>query len=131
MKRYYVCDIIGDGTDENPFRPAVADFPVSWVGSIQTGDDGRPVHSDALVIVSTDDHARLRNAAGITPLPDFPLDGKVSAIQNGTKNAMIAALAARGFDTSAIGASDGYRDAIIEIGRQRDPSFNVDKFDVR
>lgn len=131
MKRYYVCDLIGDGSEENPFRPAVADFPVSWAGSIVTGDDGRPVHGDCLVIVNTEDHSTLRNAARVTPLPDFPLDGKVSAIQNGTKNAMLSALTARGFDTTAIGNADGYRDALIEIGRQRDPAFNVDKFDVR
>lgn len=131
MKRYYVCDLVGDGSEENPFRPVIANFPVAWSGSIPTGVDGRPVHKDCLVIVSTEDHAALRNAAGVVPLPDFPLDGKMSAIQNGTRNTMLSALVARGFDTTSIGNADGYRDALSEIGRQRDPLFNIDKFDVR
>lgn len=130
-KRYYVSDLIGDGTDENPFRPLIDSFGVPWVASIQTDANGFPVFADALVLVNTPNHAVLRNQPGITPLPDFPLDGKISAIQTGTKNAMLAALADRKFDTTSIGNADGYRDAIQAIGRQRDPVFDVDRFDIR
>lgn len=130
-KRYYVCNIIGVGSDEDPFRPAVADFGVSWVASILSGDDGHPVYADCLALVETADHTKLRNAVGVTPMPDFPLDGKLSAIQNGTKNAMMSALGTRGFDTTALGNADGYRDVLQSVGRQRDPAFDVDKFNIR
>lgn len=131
VKRYYVSNIIGNGTDEDPFRPKVADYGVSWVGSIPTDANGIPVYADCLTVVNAEDHSALRKDAAIDAMPDFPLDGKVSAIQTSTKNAMMTALAVRGFDTSNLGNADGYRDVIQAIGQQRDPLFNVDKFDVR
>lgn len=130
-KRYYVCDIIGTGSDEDPFRPAVADLGVSWVASILTGDDGRPVYTDCLALVETVNHNIVRNTRGVSPMPDFPLDGKLSAIQTGTKNMMMSALGARGFDTTTVGNADGYRDVLQSVGRQRDPAFDVDKFNIQ
>lgn len=130
-KRYYISKIVGDGTDGNEFRPRVADYGVSWVGSIPTGEDGRPLYDSCLCIVNTDDHSVLRRDVDIDALPDFPLDGKLSAIQTGTKNAMLAALAARGYDTTSLGNADGYRDVLQSIGLQRDPNFNLDRFDIR
>ncbi len=26
----YLCEVIGAGTEDNPFRPAIADYPVRW-----------------------------------------------------------------------------------------------------
>ena len=130
-KKYYVSAIIGDGTEENPFRPAVADHGVSWVGSIKSDPvTGHPIHADCLVLVAAQNHAQLRGDNRITAMPDFALDGKMSAINTVTKNGMINALKKRGFDTSTIGNTDGYRDALHDIGKQRDPDFNIDKFDV-
>lgn len=136
MKRYYLCDLIGDGSDDNPFRPAVADLGVSWAGSIVTDDNpnsptwGRPVYGDCLVIVNTDDHAKLRNVQGIDPMPDFPRDGKASGINVTARNAMNLALQRRGFSTLNLNGVDGYGDMLQAIGRQRDPAFDIDKFDV-
>lgn len=41
----YTCDIAGDGTDNNPFRPAIADFCHKWQ---QIGRD------DMIVIVEAE-----------------------------------------------------------------------------
>ena len=130
-KKYYVSDIIGDGSEENPFRPAVADHGVAWVGSIQSDPDtGRPIYADCLVLVSAQNHAQLRSDKRITAMPDFALDGKVSAINTTTKNGMLTALQKRGFNTATIGNKDGYREALHDVGKQRDPAFNIDNFDI-
>lgn len=128
-KRYYISDIIGTGDEFDPYRAAIADLGVSWVGSIESGPDGRPIHPDCLVMVNTVDHTVLRGDPRIDPLPDFPLDGKVSAINSATKTAMDGVLARRGFVLST-NSSDGYRDVIQSVGLQRSAAFNIDKFDV-
>lgn len=135
-KRFYVSKIRGDGSEENPFRPAVADHGVNWSGSIISDENeasptyGKPLYADCLVIVATKDHGKLRNDPDIDPLPEFPLDGKVSSINTATKNAMIAALQKRGFNTSGVSNTDGFRELVQSIGRQRDPAFSIDNFDV-
>lgn len=135
-KRFYVTKIRGDGTEDNPYRPAVADHGVNWSGSIVTDNDesspnyGKPLYADCLVVVATDKHSTLRADPDIDALPDYPLDGKVSSINTATKNAMIAALQRRGFRTDDVSNTDGFRDLVQSIGRQRDPAFNVDNFDV-
>ncbi len=130
-KRYYLCDIIGDGSEDEPYRPKVADYGVKWSGGIEVGPDGKPLHSDILVIVSTNNHSVLRGVPGIDPLPDFALDGKMSAINNVVKKQMINALRRRGIDDSGIGNTDGYREAMQQIGKQRSATFDIDKLDVR
>lgn len=130
-KRYYLCDIIGDGSEYNPYRPAVADHGVAWVGVIESNPEtGAPIHSDTIVLVETDNHAKLRADNRIDALPGFVLDGKMTAINSTARTAMNAALSRRKFSTSSINNADGYREALQQIGRQRSPQFNIDAFDV-
>lgn len=130
-KRYYLCDIIGDGSEYNPYRPAVADHGVAWVGVIESNPEtGAPIHADTLVLVETDNHAKLRADSRIDALHDFVLDGKMNAINSAARTAMSAALSRRKFSISSINNADGYRDALQQIGRQRSPQFNIDAFDV-
>lgn len=129
-KRYYLCDIVGDGSEDNPFRPAVADYNVSYVMACDSDATGRPIHADAMVLVNAEDHAQLRGKPGIDPMPDFALDGKMSAINNVVRTQMINALRRRGIDDSGIGNTDGYREALAQIGMQRAAAFNIDSFDV-
>ena len=91
---------------------------------------GRPVYADCLVLVAAQNHAQLRADQRIAAMPDFALDGKMSAINTSTKNGMLRALEKRGFDTSTIGNADGYRDALRDIGKQRDQDFDIDNFDL-
>ncbi len=128
-KRYYVCDIIGNGTEENPYRPAVADYGVSWVGSIPTNEQGHPVFAWSLVLVASKEHASLRGDNRIDPLPDFPLDGRMNAINQAASAALSAALLKRSIAVS-YGGTDGYRDVIRAIGRKLEPTFNENNFDV-
>lgn len=130
-KRYYLADIIGDGTETNPYRPAVADHGVAWVGVIDSDPEtGAPLHANTLVCVETENHAKLRADTRIDPLPDFALDGKLTAINTAARNGMLKALTKRGFSTAAINNADGYRDALQQIGRQRGAVFDINNFDV-
>lgn len=130
-KRYYISKIVGTGSEVDPFRPKVADYGVSWAGSIESNPiTGKPVYPDCMVIVATVNHGVLMADPVIDAMPDFPLDGKLSAINTGTKTAMLNALTARGFDVTGLGNTDGYRDVLQKIGLQRSPAFNIDNFDV-
>lgn len=131
MRRYYISTIIGDGSEFDSFRPKIADYGVSWVGIIPSDPTtGQPLFPWTLVLVEAINHAAILADKAIDALPDFSLDGKVSAINTGTKNNMISALQARGIDTAFIGRSDGYRDVIRGIGKVLDPNFNTNQFDV-
>lgn len=130
-KRYYISKIVGTGDEFDPFRPKIADYGVAWVGSIESDPvTGRPIHPDCVVLVATANHAMLKGDPDIDAMPNFPLDGKLSAITNATKTAMYDALTARGFDTSGLVNTDGYRDVLQKIGLQRSPAFDIDNFDV-
>lgn len=129
-KRYYLCDILGDGTEENPFRPAVADHGVNWSGEVSTGDDGRPNKNFALAVVATNNHGKLLSDSRIDPLPEFPLDGKISAMHTAAKNGLTTAMQKRGIPTDLLSTSDGYREAIRGIGRYLNPNFHENNFDV-
>lgn len=131
MKRYYISPIIGDGTEFNPFRPKIADYGVAWVGSIPSDPNtGQPLFNWTLVMVNAVNHGTVLADNAIDALPDFPLDGKVSAINTATKNAMLTKLEARGIDTAFIGNADGYRDVIRGIGQKLEPTFSENNFDV-
>lgn len=130
-KRYYLADIIGDGSIENPYRPAgvdglnhVAVFPPQ---DPQTGQYARP---HCMVLVNTANHAPLRNRQGVDPLPDFPLDGKVQAVETAAKNQAVNALTRRGFKNDHFTLKDGYREVIRSIGKELDSNFDENNFDV-
>lgn len=129
-KRYYISPIIGDGSENNPYRPKVADHGVAWSGAIPSGPDGKPTSSWALVIVAAKNHAAIIADKDIDDLPEFPLDGKVSAIQTQTKNAMKSKMEKRGISTAFVDGTDGYREVIRGIGRQLEPTFDENNFDV-
>lgn len=130
-KRYYISPIIGDGSEFNPFRPKVADYGVSWAGSIPSDPNtGQPLSTWALVVVNAKNHAALLADDAINALPDFPLDGKVSSVHTATKNNMIAKMKKRGINTAFIDSTDGYREVIRGVGKILDPQFDENNFDV-
>ena len=68
MKRFYLCPVIGDGSEENPFRPAVAEYDVQWSCAIASGEDGRPLQAMCVVEVGADDHAALQADPAFTDI---------------------------------------------------------------
>lgn len=131
MKRYYACDLIGDGSMDDPYRPAIADYGANYVAAYPPQDvsTGAYQGSHVLVLVNAVNHTKLMADAGADVLPDFPLDGKLSAMRTTTLKEMNTMLEGRGFSVTW-GNADGYRDVIRSVGQQLDPNFHEDNFDV-
>lgn len=129
-KRFYLCDIIGDGDEFNPYRPAVADYGVAWVALIPSDQStGRPLFDWTLVRVAAPNHSTLVKVCD--PMPDFPMDGKVSGINQATKATMKANIRARMGGTAGwVDNTDGYRDVVRGVGQHLYPQFNENNFDV-
>lgn len=130
MKRYYISDIIND-PDLGWCVPSMLLAGTRTKAEIPVGPDGQPTSTWALCHVAAKDHAVLRSDKRIDPLPDFPMDGKVSAVNEQTRSAMKAALNRRGLPAAAIvDGKDGYREVIRAVGRALNPAFSEDSFDV-
>ena len=130
MKRYCIAKIIGDGTENNPYRSALKnynDINHEFGEIAQDPITGQPTHTFVLAIIKTVNISRLIADKDIDVLPDFPLDGKMSAMQTATKNKLADALTKYGV---SIGGADGFRDAIRTIGRVIKPDFDENNFDL-
>lgn len=123
-KRYYVCDVLGDGTEDNAWRTAVSEHGVNHSATFEERAGGR-----ALVVVNAVDHTPLLDDPRIDPLPEFPLDAKLNAMRQDTLNRMNGRLMARGFATGWAN-SDGFREVVRGIGLQINPNFHENNFDV-
>ena len=123
-KRYYFSKMIGTGSEFDPMRPAVSDYGVNFSAEYD------PAKTDALCIVGTGSHTALLKDAALYGMPDYPLDGKLSAMRSATLNALNTAVTGRGF-TVTWGSADAYRDVIRSIGRQINPNFDENNFDVQ
>jgi hypothetical protein len=133
-KRYYLCDIVGDGTRDNPYRPAVANLTnpgVNYVAVIPSDPaTGRPLAAWCLVLASTNNHARIQALPAVDTMPDVSLDTQWNSIDKTRSDAAKAALARRGIGPPSIAPGDGYRVFVRGLGRQLQPDFVEDNFDV-
>lgn len=129
-KRYYVCDVIGDGSEESPYRPKIADQNVARVTQMSFDDSGTLTKPWALVLVDTINHARLSALPGIDQLPDVSLDIKKSAISTASRSQLSSMLSRRDISSVNISSTDSYKNIINDIGKSLDASFTADNFDV-
>jgi hypothetical protein len=137
MKRYAICDIIGTGTELDPYRPAIENVGErNYVSLIPTENDpqspnyGKPKGTKCLVRLATNNVARLVGATGVDLLPDFALDAKVSAMHTPTRVLMRAMLQRRGLNPGWLDNADGFRDVVRNIGQALEPAFDENFFDV-
>lgn len=133
MKRYYISPIVGPNA-KGTYYPLVKDLlnlaeGEGFVATIKTNPDGTPALPWCLVNVNAANHLPLLADLRIKPMPDFPLDGKVAAIQKLTRDSMTAALANLGIDTAFISRADGYREILRTVGQIHDPAFDENNFD--
>ena len=119
--RLYLCDIIGDGTEANPHRPALADIPgITWYGSLPTVD-GVPKNSVTLTVADAPDHTEVRALSGVDPLPVREVSR--DSLDQTEKDDLSATLTRRGIEGVPL---DGeYRETIMEIERQLNASPKV------
>ena len=130
-KRYYLSAIIGTGTDGDPIRPAVADYGVNFVAEYPPQDmtTGKYSRMECLVLVDAPNHTEIIKDTRASVMPDFPLDGKLSAMRSQTLTAMNTAATNRGYSVTW-GSADAYRDVVRSLGKQLNPNFSEDNFDV-
>ncbi len=92
MKRYIVSRIIGTGTEDDPYRPKIADQGIPFTASIPCDPvTGKPTKTHAFCIAASRDFQTILRDADNDGLPDVALDIKVSAIKRATVDAMLAA----------------------------------------
>ena len=131
-KRYYISPIVGDGTEENPYRAKISDHGEPWVGVIPTDPvTGVPVNTWALVRVSAVNHTDILKDLSVDALPDVSLDLKTSAIGNKERGGAQDTLTKHGISSVTIGQADSYREFVDGIGRELDPTFTTNNFDVQ
>lgn len=128
--RYYICDVIGDGTDDNPYRADLQDAPgIDGISAvIASGPDGRPAFPYALCVVEASNHLPLRARQGVDALPEVSLDNRMSAVSQAARARLDNAMARRGIPSTGFAVAEGYRDVIRLLGQRLESAFDPDRF---
>ena len=113
---FYVCHIIGDGSEDNPYRAYVDNYNVNWVMAGQVG-------RGALVYVSN-------------PTPELENDNKIyklpkdldATFDRNDWNALTNRLKAQGLTPNNYDPNLTVREAIIWIGTAYEPGFDINHF---
>ena len=129
-KRFYVCKVVGDGSEYNPYRPKVADYQVNWAGMIQSNPDGTPKYGFAFVIAATIDHTQLLADPQIKGIPELSLDATISTLPKATRDAMLAVFDQEGIDRTGLTLQSTMRQVLRRIGRHLAADFDENRFDV-
>lgn len=131
MRRYYLCPMIGSGTEESPYRPKIANFSnVNWTAIVSHNPDGTLKLPWAFVIVRAVDHTTILADSQIKALPDISLDLTVGDLSAAVRNAMNNALTNFGIDTSPVKMSTTIRQVLRYLGRKHVADFDENRFDV-
>lgn len=127
--RYYIVDIIGNGTEDDPYRPNIPDQAMqkwSLAASIATDINGVPTESSALVEVSqwADENTETElNFDLVDAIPSnlkFPFDLDLTA-PPGFKTSVIARVNPKGLNLDAAVTT---KDVLRAVGKLYQPDFN-------
>jgi hypothetical protein len=129
-KRFYISKIIGDGSENSPYRPAVADYNVPWVGVIPSNPDGTPKYGFCFVIVNTINHQPLLDDVRIKGMPELSLDAQIGTLSKAVRDKMLAYFDEEGIDRTGLTLQSTMRDVLRRVGRHLEPTFNENNFDV-
>ncbi len=95
MKRYAICPMIGDGTEDNPFRAKVP-AGLNHVAVIPSNPGEPPRWPWALVEVSGSDLSALDADAEVDAFPSVPADTLLSSLPKTVQRRIEQALQRRG-----------------------------------
>lgn len=130
-KRFYICKVIGDGTEDNPYRPKVADYPVSWSGMLPSNPDGTPKYGFTFVIAATQDHTALLADPQIKGMPELSLDAQIGSLSKDLRDKMLAYFDEEGIDRTGLNLQSTMRDVLRRVGKHLEAAFDENRFDVR
>lgn len=127
-KRYYISDVIGDGSMDSPYRAKIQDGVINGIQSVITGKpDGSPLFSWVLCIVDADNHGILVPMTGVDQLPDIL--GNINALDLSVPaRASIDNAISRVSAGVTISDQMSYDDIISDLGKALNSTFDVSKF---
>lgn len=130
MRRYYVCPVIGDGTEFNAYRPKVEQYNVNWVGLVAQNLDGTLKRNWSLVLVNTIDHTPLLNDPEIRAIPQSALDNTLDSLSANQRSFLKDLLTELGLDSSQATPKTTLRQVLRYLGKNLEQSFSENNFDV-
>lgn len=128
-RRFLLCDVIGTGTRADPYRPVVADLPVTFMALIPTDAAGRPARSWCFVLASATDLSAAVGKTGVDPFPNALLDDTIGSIPAATRQAIQDALTRRGATIPQVTLATMFRVFVRNVGRQLEAAFAETAFE--
>lgn len=134
--RYYLAPLAQNSKGQ--WRPSLLDS-AAWASEVSPEidvmtsgfTDGQPHIPWCFCAVDAQNHQALSEVVGIDLLPDYPLDGRMSAMPQATRASLDASLEARSVDTSGVTGGDAYRDLLGAIATHLgNTGFDADAFTV-
>jgi hypothetical protein len=123
---YYICPVIGTGTRDDPYRPAIADVATAWAALIPTLTVGTPAQTWSLVQATVPANASL--PPSVIALPDVNPSMPISLLSADQQSAIQQALQVANVTVSA---SATVGDVIVALGRRLVPSFDLGRLVAR
>lgn len=142
MIRYMISPIIGDGSEESPFRASVSDVPnVNTAAIIPThtsGENiGKPKYGFAFCVVATSSVATIAAVTNAYVFPDYNLDGQMQGMESAARVAFKQSVEAydldgNGFNFDAANVDlESWRTVINRVVQQIEPAFNLNNMNVQ
>lgn len=64
--RFYLSPVIGSGTEDDPYRPKIAQFNVTWSAQMASDENGSPMQSHCIAQVDAEDFTDIDAAPEFT-----------------------------------------------------------------
>lgn len=137
MKRYMIGAVIGAGTDNDPYRSALAIPGIECNSIIPSNPTGHPLFDFAFCYVGAVNLLPALQTANSFAFPDYSLDGRMDGMAPDQRLAMVQSVEAYvlnaedlHFDCDFITDAMSYRDVLTNIARQTEPAFTINAFGV-
>jgi hypothetical protein len=118
---YYLCPVVGDGSDDNPRRLKVADYYGNH--SAVLPDDG----TWGIAVVADADHTASISDPDIHPFPSSDLSVRVVDLDPSISTQITDFLSLYGITVSE---ADTLRDVLVRFSTLADGNFDFDRFGV-
>lgn len=130
-RAYYVCNVIGSGTTDDPYRPEIQDAaPYKSYRCVILTRDGKPISPWCLVVVAASDEAH-RSLANHPAVDQLLSSGGLEAMPDvgWARNSLRARLAARGIDLTGLPAAGTNLNQVVRyLGQRLQPNFDESLF---
>lgn len=125
MRRWYLCEIVGDGSEPDPFRPALADL-----GTKNWGATDNPAGGWMIVEADVDaaQHATLIADSRVVSMEtkdvggrELDMDEPMAAATPASRASAVGLLTARGIDARGINGAATMADVIDRVRKHCNP----------